>query len=649
MRRVVRDQLKFLFVLIFGISFATALIASHGEDPEQHMRKAYTALDLLEAHENPDMKFRGVESLEQYFTQTGRFAYFTVYKDLEDSRLRHVAEEELLQALNLGDPYAAIQLCKVYKDEESKVKLIAVLKKSIEHKKSTGSAVGLKDDVDRLLALERISLKSLAGIARIVDIDIDRAVACFGYIADHLAHPESEVAFESLLKLQERPDSWLHIACAYFCRKKPEEGLVWVDKTFREYNNYEDRALEILENRVRDHEVPFKLRLHAARLFYAHTAAESHKSFHMYLEYYKLLKDAEVEGDDVSGELIKVGGALAMVAENQKQTTPKYLTDLASVLYRPELQGADLDPIIDLYVRAVDAGCYEARKILAGSQRLLERMGLMHATLFIVRHNLGEDLFQMHKRINNPALLVILSFMADEESDSDLAQKSSGLIEGFPDNYVPFVDLQILKLNKRINSLSQFINDAKQRINYAFGYHRSQFVFIPTDAYHQSGYKFTSKTKANEFLAAKTNILGSLEVERDLLVSKKKLAVDLLGAQQLFELSQDYLLIHRACEVISPNMVAKFFLTDHYGVLELSADKGYLPAVEQLISLYDNGISRKHYSSENRCKVLSFESTGEPNPEKSEFYRNMKALLEDGSLALLEKAEQFQAMLERKG
>lgn len=109
-------------------------------------------------------------------------------------------------------------------------------------------------------------------------------------------------------------------------------------------------------------------------------------------------------------------------------------------------------------------------------------------------------------------------------------------------------------------------------------------------------------------------------------ISTKKIeTIDALSAEGQFNLAQEYKLINRVFEFspfFSSIFDQKYCLDGYSFTLEKSAEKGYLPALEQLIGLYTKGY-----------KLIT------QSPEKASFYQRVQEILEDAGLGYGEKMD----------
>lgn len=639
-----------------SIASVTAMDSSKTEQEiaATHMKRAYAALDIVNARQEEDkcrggskrFDWYGCSSISSYFGHTNRDDLFIEFEKSENSDLLVIAEHELNLALVLGDPYAASVLKQIYTTEETKDKLIEALATSVQMKKERGIVTGLNQDVDLLLTAKGISSKTLDGIEHIREIDPDRAIACYGYMASDLSNIESSKAFDALIALQESPNAWFHIAKALFSRDRVEEGLKWVENIVtRGIAN--DNVLSLLESRSENEKLHLSLRLRAARLAHQYAQKNSNKIeiiFSPALKYYKLLRIAKSRGEDVSEFIMQVGPLLAKIADESRD--PQFLFQFALTQEESVNEGDDRSAIIDMYRRAADMGSYEAVEKFATSPYLIETLGAVDAVSFLIQHqqklaflNLYED-----EKTSNPVYLIILSLLLeskDYRQDEELGQKVASLLEAVDSSYAPANDLKIRKLTKALNSHLRFVQDASERIYYAFDYYCQSSVFIPTDAYHHGGYKFTNKEDASDFVSKLKIISEEKQKEISELAAQRDVLIGTLSALDLFNLAQENDLVNRACEIMfkSDYSRPKSYYQNFVLMLEKSAEKGFLPAVAQLIDLYTDGYLKKNYDSYTSFKKLNKEERVGQSPEKAAFYQAIQAILTNTTLGVIEQAD----------
>lgn len=641
---------------------------------DAHMKKGWVALDRADCYQKRTKK--GIDDLLQ------------------------VAETEFKTALNHGSPYAAYALryvyapeyntwtweakqvrpfwflkqmfpeldlsssafrtCLSFYDQIKQATYRDILLKSIQLKNSKGIKKLLDEETELLINIEGGSFKNMVGLQRVEEINLGKAIACYGYLASTLENFESNDAFNALMRLQENSSTWWHIASAYFSRDELEEELNWIEKIVVQRGNY-DSALELLRYRFENKALSLPIRVKAARLAYEYAQTNSkHVSvlFSTTLTYYKLLKEGKPQGDDVATLIGHVSSALREISENNFRKNPNYLFQFAKTQEVEAEKPGDWGPVLDMYCRAANQGDSSAREALINSPYFLKTMGRAGAIAFLAQHRKFQHLLNSYHQTNDPIFLVTLALINPK---GELIQKANELLLTYHEkNYAPALDLKIHQLVKA----------------YCSQYGHPQWLF--SESYYFGGWHFDSLCKAVGFLNAKMvereqenqkkieNISGNiyrrvmeaaderkrLKMEQQIInISTKKMGIiKALASKEQFELAHEYQLLNQATEKFG-------IFSDGYSLaLEKSAEKGFLPAVAELIKNYTNSYS---HSYSQKSESLSDEFLSQYQQEKItlklaaykeeiDFYKGIQKIITNEALDIVERADSLKKAFESK-
>jgi len=638
-----------------GMTSATAMdgFVKNQEIADQHMKKGWAAFD------------QAVHYQKQRVTHRSIYHLSTI-----DCSLK-TAETEFNTALRYGSSYAAYALryiyipgndtqapkqirpfwylkqmfpeqmdsanifvtCLSFYDQLKKDMYKDVLLKSIQMKNRKSIKTLLDAETELLMTLEGGSFKNMIGLQRVEELNPDKAIACYGYLSSNCDGSESGDAFNALLRLQENPSAWVPIASAHFSRNNIEEGLVWMEKAVVK-NIANNSTLGLLENRSKNEDLPIHLRAKAARLAYEHAKIHlkgTETFFFTALTYYKLLKEEESQGVDVSVPVINVGSTLGRIAEDNLRTNPDWLFQFAKLQEAEAQKSKDWVYVLDMYRRAANNQCLKAREALITSPHFL-KIGIDEAVIFLVQHHQDEALLNSYDQTNDPLFLVVLSLMTQ---GGEFVLKAGDLLSRHADSYAPALDLKILQLLKSRN-LSKGDDHAKTATIYRPGNGLTSW-FLPTDGYIHSGHSFGSKEEAIRFQQKLVDADKKIEQEKQVQIkeifSKKIEIINALPAKDQFALAQEYRWINQAVKT-------ETFLEGYYLILEKSAEKGYLPAVKELIESYTNKYLQKEGYIPSQ-KVALYKG-------KADFYQGIQTILTDKTLDVVEQVELLQKAFNQK-
>jgi|GEM_PF-2579123 len=696
MRKFVKNMKCNLMLSAF-LCVASATAMDSSKEVENYMRNAY----------------RSAERLESYKKMGGD--YKNHHDWVEESKKFH---NNAVAALELNHPYAASLLSRtLYDTPDTMEQSITCLKQSIAFKKSKGISVGLSQDVSLLMDAEGISTKTVEGIQRLEEIDINRAISCYEYLSCNLEESQSDLAFGALMRLKEYPGSYFSIGQSYFKRGFHGEGLKWIEKYVQglkkahtvPLNHSEKAVLGYLESIVSELNPSPALQLQAAYL--AHQYAinvniPTSEAFSIHLNYYKLLKQMEIQSKiqlqvvnlvnncvvdmgmstiealptylllkqtndqshQIAAEIFQVGRLLAKIGEDNIEKHPKLLFQFAETQKVDVLGSDDQYFVVDMYRRAAHHGCLDGIEILANSPHFYKiidnTIGIPEAVSLLVRHGQTQGLLNLYEQMKNPVFLVVLSLML-EGKETEISQNVNSLLAQYQDSYAPAMDLKIHQLLNAKN-LSEEDICAIQMGVYAPQpqYGRKRWT-LPTNGYVTAGYEFDTKSEAVAYKESLIALNKKLEDEKQQKIqeisTQKMEIIDALPAKEQFDLAQESKMVKEAIGTIfggqsivllkkasqntglssqqrgavnkrlneslnsmfSKDGKFKLFQEGYSLALEKSAENGFLPAVEELQDLY------------SPQGALA-------SPEKAVFYGQIKDILTNEELGLLERVAQFQ-------
>lgn len=607
------------------VASATAMERSPEEKAKDHMESAYRSAAILESYKKSEGDYKNSVAWTE--------------KSIDFC-------SNALAALHLNHPYAASLLYRtVYDTLDMKEQAIMALRQSIAFKKAAGISTGLLQDVSLLMDAENISTKTIEGIQRLEEIDINRAISCYEHLSCNLEEPQSNLAFEALMRLQVHPGSYFAIGQSYLKRGLSGEGLKWIEKYIgglkkphrAPLNRAESAVLDYLESIVYKLNLDPALQLQAAYLahqYVINVGMPTFEAFPTHLNYYNFLKKADSQFNQIATQILHVGRILAEIAEENIKEHPKLLSQFAQMQEAEAQRSGDWRSVVDMYRRAADHGCLAGIELLATSPDLhtiIENtIGIQEATNLLVRHGQKQGLLNLYKQMENPVFLVVLSLML-EGKETEASEDIDSLLTQYQDSYAPAMDLKVHQLLKTKN-LSTQEEYAMDSSIYRPQYQRTQWL-LPTNGYINGGYLFDTQEEAINFrksLVALNKALEEKKQERINEISAQKMKIiDGLAAKDQFDLAQEY-------KVVQEALYTKFkysggnqpFQAGYIMTLEKSAEKGFLPAVEELQSLY---------SPQGTL----------PSAEKAAFYGQIKNILTNEDLSLLERVAKFQEAVKK--
>lgn len=660
-------KLKLIISSFLSIASVSAMDSSPEEEARNFMKVAYRSAERLGSYITKAVEAHKCKGHNTPLEPNWRDLYLTEGEREVWGQEAEKFYQNVVAAFDLNDPYAASLLYRTLPDEKEKA--IAALKKSIAFKKEKGIRAGFPQDVTLLMDALEISTKTVEGIQSLEEIDINRAISCYEYLSCNLEELQSDLAFQALLCLQGNPKTYFAIGQSYIKRNNPEEGLRWIERYVQDVKEPATNSLSYSSSSVLGYFESLVSSLNYSSVCQLEVARLTHqyvinidmltgKAFPIHLNYYKLLKLMKNQSDiqlqvmplvsncafnmgmpvidalpayillkqtndqshQIAMEIFRVSRTLAKIAEDYVKGNPRLICQFAQTQEADAQALDDWGIVVDMYRRAANNGCSDGIKALANSphfHRIIEKtIGIQEATKLLVRHDLTQGLLNLYDQMNNPVFLVVLSLMPRRKAET-VSQNVHDLLTQYQDNYAPALDLKIHQLlnTKNLNEEDEFA--MKSRI-YIPQHPRKEWV-IPTDAYNRNGHYFKSKQAALVFQESLVALDKKLEEEKQQkiqeLSTQKMVIIDALSAKDQFNLAQEYQLITQALKL-------ERFLDGYRLVLEKSAEKGFLPAVEELQELY------------SPQGVL-------PSPEKAAFYGQIKDILINEELGLLEKAAKF--------
>lgn len=605
------------------VPLLSALSASAQDNEEKAYRKAYAALDLLN---------RDTAS----WSQGERNPSIPITDPANREKLLEFAQEHLETALKGGHPFAAAGLCHVYTTEETKVKLRDALIKSIAHKRSKGLQNGLDTDIDHLISVLNLSSKNFVHLQQIELYSPKRAVAVYRHMANDLTNPDTARALEALIRLGDLTESWFPLAEAYFIRSNYQESIKWYEKA-TQCPQYIHELFESLKAKLEIEGLADATKGDFIRLLHEYALRHStgKYAFSDHLRYYKFLKENNSHNPDV----FKVAALLTKIADDNFQENPEYLYEVARIqqlTYKPDEPKENYDAIADMYLRCAHRGMWKAIEAIIHNPHLLEATGLDNASLVLLRHkenNKGLNKFlevYSESKDGNNVFPVILSLLLPD--NTDFKKTVSSLYE----SYAPAIDLNFYHLR---TTLSEEAMEAKKLwIEHLKGCLKFQGESEPSlsvvctqglreplntyvdlfiqefgeedidkkfYAYKQWG-SYSPQTISRIFLKNQVvqNHIVRLEKEQEekkaqiaKIMAQKEQLLTQLSPENLFDLAQEYHLLHRVCEIHFDyaSQIPSCFREGYFTCLEKAAEKGYKPAFEDLSDLYSNGYQEKNY------------------------------------------------------
>ena len=669
-------KLKLIISSFLSIASVSAMDSSPEEEARNFMKVAYRSAERLGSYITKAVEAHKCKGHNTPLEPNWRDLYLT---EGEREVWRQEAEkfyQNVVAAFDLNDPYAASLLYRTLPDEKEKA--IAALKKSIAFKKEKGIRAGFPQDVTLLMDALEISTKTVEGIQSLEEIDINRAISCYEYLSCNLEELQSDLAFQALLCLQGNPKTYFAIGQSYIKRNKPEEGLRWIERYVRDVKEpatnslsySRSSVLSYFESLVSSLNYSSACQLEVARLTHQYVInidMLTGKAFPIHLNYYKLLKrmknqsgiqsqvmllvsncafnmgmpviealpayillkQTNDQSRQIAMEIFRVSVILSKSAEDNVKRNPRFLFQFAQTQEDEAEKSGDWNSVVDMYRRAADHGCLAGIELLATSpdfHTIIENtIGIKEATNLLVRHGQKQGLLNLYEQMNNPVFLVVLSLML-ESKEAEASEDIDSLLTQYQDSYAPAMDLKVHQLlkTKNLSTEQEYAMDSSIYIPQG---NCKEWV-IPTDGYNANGHFFNSKKDALEFqksLVALNKALEEKKQERIKDISAQKMKIiDDLAAKDQFDLAQEY-------KVVQEALYTKFkysggnqpFQAGYIMTLEKSAEKGFLPAVEELQSLY---------SPQGTL----------PSAEKAAFYGQIKNILTNEDLGIMEKVAKFQ-------
>lgn len=650
-------KFKLLISSFLGVVAAVAMDSSK-EGHDIHRLRGDVALAIVEARKKEKNPRKGEQPGLDYYQLVRPLPMFDKFITLSDSRLLEMAETEFSLAWKARSSLASSRLYDIYKTTNTMLTAKQVTRLLLLREMLSLGGLGFPQDIfvtclflyyqpkhvmfeDTLLLsqmnnksghkgdigfakkyLKQLKSNALTEIQHREKVDPDWAIKRYADLSSRLENAESKYAFGALIRLQSNIGTWLPLATGYFIRDMFEDSLDWMEKIVNQnIREWQDtNILKPLQSMSKNGDIPLRIRLRAAYLAYSYTQKNSenlpiglHKKtmiiqkkelFSTALGYYNLLKEAKSQGDDVSAQIVEVGINLGRIAENNLSDHPDFLFQFALTQEEAVAEKDDISFIVGLYLRAANAGSILAREKLAASPHFLETAGAVEIAIFATQYCQGRQLLlslYKDKRTTTPVYLVILALLLEKENDKNIIKEKSRLAI----LNLLFEQREYIKEEPRKEAtelLAKHMNDYPPAMDLA--------IYRLLQGEGLDGGENHAKEKQQEIKEIST---------------KKIETIDALSAEDQFNLAQEYKLINRVFEfspLFSSIFDQKYCLDGYSFTLEKSAEKGYLPALEQLIGLYTKGY-----------KLIT------QSPEKASFYQRIQEILEDTSLGYGEKMD----------